>query len=105
MFNVEDFGAIADDNTVNTVAFRNCTNAAREAGGGVVRVPGPGIYHTGAFNLSSHTTLHIDEGATVFGANVIEDYPLIAPLPSYGDDFAASGSIRKKDFLLCVDRH
>lgn len=47
-------------------------------------VVGPGNHTTAPFNLTSGVNLLLEAGATLFGSRQIEDYPLIAPLPSYG---------------------
>jgi hypothetical protein len=63
-----DYGAWGDNRTVNTPAFRAAAAACAGAGTAkqraVVLVP-PGVFLTGAFNLSSHTELRLQRGATV----------------------------------------
>ena len=78
VFNIIDFGAIADGETYNTEAFakaiQNCTNS----GGGTVFVP-KGKYITGAIHLENNVNLHLEEGAEIlFSTNPKDYYPLVA---------------------------
>ena len=50
-------GAVPDNCTDNTAAFRAAASCA-SAGSGEMLVP-PGVWMTGPFNLSSHTTLRV----------------------------------------------
>ncbi|KAF0899609.1 hypothetical protein E2562_020801 [Oryza meyeriana var. granulata] len=83
---VEEFGAVGDGVTSNTAAFRRAVAALEAmAGGGGARleVP-PGRWVTGSFNLTSRFTLFLHHGAFILGSQDPEEWPLIAPLPSYG---------------------
>ncbi|EAZ05322.1 hypothetical protein EE612_041661 [Oryza sativa] len=83
---VEEFGAVGDGVTSNTAAFRRAVAAleARAGGGGArLEVP-PGRWVTGSFNLTSRFTLFLHHGAIILGSQDPEEWPLIAPLPSYG---------------------
>ena len=82
-FDVTAFGARGDNATDNTASFRAAVAAAAQAAPAVVLVPpAPGAYLTGAFNLSSDTTLLVQ--GTVRGISNRSQYPVVAPLPSYG---------------------
>uniref|UniRef100_A0A0D9X3K2 Pectate lyase superfamily protein domain-containing protein n=1 Tax=Leersia perrieri TaxID=77586 RepID=A0A0D9X3K2_9ORYZ len=85
---VEEFGAVGDGVTSNTAAFRRAvaTLEARAAGGGGgarLEVPA-GRWLTGSFNLTSRFTLFLHHGALILASQDPEEWPLIAPLPSYG---------------------
>ncbi|TVU43763.1 hypothetical protein EJB05_10255, partial [Eragrostis curvula] len=87
---VEEFGAVGDGVTSNTAAFRRAVAAleerARAAGGGGgarLEVP-PGRWLTGSFNLTSRFTLFLHDGAVILGSQDPQEWPLVAPLPSYG---------------------
>jgi polygalacturonase len=67
-----DFGAKADGQTLNTNAFAAAARACREAGGGTLLVP-PGVYLTGIFEIFSHTTLRLAEGARLVASPQFED--------------------------------
>ncbi|KAI4379581.1 hypothetical protein MLD38_005859 [Melastoma candidum] len=87
VFNVTEFGAVGDGVTVNTEAFeRAVARIARvgsRGGGGQLNVP-PGKWLTGPFNLTSHMTLFLAEGAVILGIQDQRYWPLMPPLPSYG---------------------
>ena len=76
IFNIVDFGAIADGSSC-TEAFRQAIKACNEAGGGRVLVP-KGDYHTGAIHLLSNVELHLVEGATIkFSTNPKDYLPVV----------------------------
>ncbi|KAJ3689643.1 hypothetical protein LUZ61_018807 [Rhynchospora tenuis] len=84
--NIKDFGAVGDGKTSNTDAFKKAVAALskhEKKGGGMLVVPA-GKWLTGPFNLTSHFTLFLDKGAVILASNNMSDYPLIAPLKSYG---------------------
>eukprot|EP01060_Flectonema_neradi_P040657 TRINITY_DN9360_c0_g1_i1.p1 TRINITY_DN9360_c0_g1~~TRINITY_DN9360_c0_g1_i1.p1 ORF type:complete len:435 (+),score=63.08 TRINITY_DN9360_c0_g1_i1:73-1305(+) len=76
---VSDFGAVGDGKVMNTKAFRSAASSLTE--GGTLIVPS-GQFLTGPFNLTSGTTLEVQ--GVVLGAQDMNEYPIIAPLPSYG---------------------
>uniref|UniRef100_A0A1D1XUS8 Putative polygalacturonase n=1 Tax=Anthurium amnicola TaxID=1678845 RepID=A0A1D1XUS8_9ARAE len=85
-FNLTDFGGVGDGVTLNTAAFERAVGAiARLAGegGGQLNVPA-GVWLTGPFNLTSHMTLFLAEGAVILGVEDEKHWPLMPPLPSYG---------------------
>ncbi|XP_027068208.2 probable polygalacturonase [Coffea arabica] len=85
-FNLTDFGAVGDGVTVNTAAFERAMMAISKRGkkgGGQLNVP-PGYWLTAPFNLTSHLTLFLAEGAEILGINDEKYWPLMPPLPSYG---------------------
>jgi len=63
-FPVTKFGAIGDDNTDCTSAFKKAIEQCHVAGGGRVVVP-KGIYLTGAIHLLSNVNLYISKDAVV----------------------------------------
>ena len=74
VFNIKDFGAIADGKTLNTAAIQGAIDACAENGGGQVIVEG-GVYMFGTIVLHSNIELHIAAGATLLGSPRCEDYP------------------------------
>ena len=80
---VLDFGAVGDNATDCTGAFRAALAAVAAAGGGEVVVPAPGVFKSGPFNLSSNVRLTVD--GTVFGIEDSTLFPRVADLPSYDD--------------------
>ncbi len=73
VFDIRSFGAIGDGQHLNTVAMQRAIDACAARGGGTVHVP-PGKFVTGTVFLKSHTTLHLEPGATLLGSTRLEDY-------------------------------
>nr|POF10593.1 putative polygalacturonase [Quercus suber] len=83
---ITDFGGVGDGKTSNTKAFREAIyriQHLRRRGGTLLYVP-PGVYLTETFNLTSHMTLYLARGAVIKASQDTQNWPLIAPLPSYG---------------------
>ncbi|CAA7056017.1 unnamed protein product [Microthlaspi erraticum] len=87
-----DFGAIGDGKTSNTKAFREAVSKLTPlaADGGVQLIVPPGKWLTGSFNLTSHFTLFIQQGATILASQDESEYPMLPRLPSYPDARFAS---------------
>lgn len=91
VFNLTDFGAVGDNATVNTKAFTKAVAAVAAANGGTLVVP-KGSFVTAPFNLTSKMTLFLDAGAEIRaptaeqlgGGPEFPEWPIIAPMPSYG---------------------
>lgn len=75
-FNVADYGAVGDGETLDTRAIQDCIDAASRAGGGVVSFP-QGIFLSGAIFVKSNVELHIDEGVTIKAVQDDSQYPEI----------------------------
>lgn len=73
VFNVLDFGVVADGATMNTEPIRQAILAAFQNGGGVVYFP-PGNYLTGTIELKDRVTLYLEAGATIHGSKDRKDY-------------------------------
>ena len=43
-----------------------------------------GTWLTAPFNVTSHLTLYFEEGATLLATTLVSDWPIIPPMPSYG---------------------
>nr|XP_010917443.1 probable polygalacturonase [Elaeis guineensis] len=85
-YNITDFGGVGDGVTLNTEAFERAVAAIarhRGRGGGQLNVP-PGVWLTAPFNLTSHMTLFLAEGAEIRGIEDERYWPLMPPVPSYG---------------------
>jgi hypothetical protein len=70
---ITEFGAVGDGRTLNTVPFQNAVFYVRsfaDKGGAQLYVP-RGRWLTGSFNLTSHLTLYLEEGAVIVGAKVM----------------------------------
>lgn len=73
MYNILDYGAIADGVTLNTKAIQNALDACHAAGGGRVYVPA-GTFKTGTIWLRSNVELHLSQGATLLASDNIDDF-------------------------------
>ncbi|KAL4339313.1 hypothetical protein GQ457_08G032490 [Hibiscus cannabinus] len=87
---ITDFGGVGDGKTLNTEAFRTAIyriQQLRGSGGtgtGTLLFVPSGVYLTDSFNLTSHMTLYLAQGAVIKATQDTLNWPLIAPLPSYG---------------------
>lgn len=72
-YNITAFGAVSDTTALSTTAIQTAIDRCTAAGGGTVLVPA-GHYKTGSLFLKSNVTLHLENGATLFGSTDINDY-------------------------------
>lgn len=75
---ITEYGAIADNRTINTAAIQRTIDAAAAAGGGLVLAPPGGVFKTGAISLLSGVYLYLPSGATVLGSSDPADYTSIS---------------------------
>ncbi|KAH9611101.1 hypothetical protein KSS87_023853 [Heliosperma pusillum] len=90
---ITEFGGVGDGTTSNTKAFQAAVahlSQFESDGGSLLFVPA-GKWLTGSFNLTSHFTLFLDRDAVLLASQVLEEWPLIDPLPSYGRGRDAAG--------------
>ncbi|HWZ91122.1 MAG TPA: glycoside hydrolase family 28 protein, partial [Polyangiaceae bacterium] len=73
VFDVRDFGAVADGKTKNTAAIRRAIAEAVTAGGGSVLIP-KGRFVTGPIVLKSNINLYLAEGAEIVFSRDFADY-------------------------------
>ena len=78
------YGAVGDNVTDNTAAFRAALTAVAGAGGGEVLVPA-GIFKTGPFNLTSDVTLTVV--GTAWALENSSAFPRVQTPPSYLSSF------------------
>ncbi|CAM3404815.1 glycoside hydrolase family 28 protein [Flavobacterium chungbukense] len=76
IYNINDFGAVADGKTLNTVAFQKAIQKCAVNGGGQVLVPN-GKYLTGAIHLESNVNLHLEDNAEILFSFNPKDYPIV----------------------------
>jgi polygalacturonase len=75
-FNITKFGAVGNNKTDNTEAFRKAIAACVQSAGGRVVVPA-GEFLTGAIELKSNVNLHVSKGATIRFTHDTSKYPLV----------------------------
>ncbi len=73
MFDILDYGAVADGTTLNTQAIQNAIDACHSAGGGRVMVPA-GVFKTGTLWLRSNVELYLTMGAVLLASDCMDDY-------------------------------
>jgi polygalacturonase len=66
-YNVRDFGAIGDGQTINTDAISRAIEEAVKHGGGTVFFPA-GNYLSYSIHLQNNISLYLDQGAVLVGA-------------------------------------
>lgn len=76
VFNILDFGAVADGQTPNTQAIQAAIDRAHQSGGGVVLFPA-GTYLSGSIYLKSNVELRLTDGVTLLGSTRRFDYDKI----------------------------
>ena len=64
-YNILDFGAVAEEENDNSLAFQAAINRCAENGGGYVIVPSNMKFMTGPFSLKSNVTLHVETNAVI----------------------------------------
>lgn len=74
VFDVRNFGAKPDGQTLCTTNIQHAINVCAASGGGVVDLPG-GSYVSGTLTLRSHVELRIEKSAILLGSTNLEDYP------------------------------
>lgn len=76
VYNVKDFGAVADGKTSNTAAFEKAIKKCAAEGGGKVLVPN-GKYLTGPIHLESNVNLHLEDQAEILFSTDFKEYFLV----------------------------
>lgn len=73
VYNIKDYGAIADGKTVNSASIQKTIDVCSAAGGGRVYVPA-GVFITGTIHLKSNINLYLETGAVLMGSPKLSDY-------------------------------
>lgn len=76
IFNIVEFGAVADSITLNTKAFADAIAACAKNGGGIVLVP-KGSFLTGPIHLDNNVNLHLVAGSEILFSTNLQDYPIV----------------------------
>jgi len=72
---ITDFGAVADDATINTRAIQSTIDHLAARGGGTVVVPA-GVFVSGALFLKPGVHLHLDQGAVIKCSTDMKNFPV-----------------------------
>lgn len=72
---IKDFGAVADDSTINTKAIQATIDHVASGGGGTVVVP-QGIFVSGALFLKPKVNLHLENGAVLKCSTDMANFPV-----------------------------
>ena len=83
MYNITQFGAVADAKTLNTLAIQKAIDTCAARGGGRVMVP-KGTFLSGSIRLKTGVELHITEGGILLGSTLHKDYKNDNPDGWYG---------------------
>jgi polygalacturonase len=75
MYSIADYGAVADDSTINTEVIQQLIDNISQEVGGVIVVP-KGTFKSGALFFKPGTHLHVEEGGILKGSDDITDYPI-----------------------------
>lgn len=85
MVNISEFRALeSDSNDDDTESFEAAIRYIHEQGGGRLLVHGPAEYRIRPINLTSHLVLLVGANTTIKAIDDPSRWPLIPPLPSYG---------------------
>ncbi|UCC97383.1 MAG: right-handed parallel beta-helix repeat-containing protein [Phycisphaerales bacterium] len=73
VYDIRDYGAAGNGQTLDTPAIQKAIEACEAAGGGQVLFP-PGRYLSGTVHLKSRVTLYLEAGATLVGTKSLDQY-------------------------------
>lgn len=109
VFNVRDYGAAGDGKADDTWAFEAALGAIRKRGGGVLYVEGKslgfdGLYLIRPINLTSNLHVVLAEKASILGVQDEDSWPLLQPLPSYGQG-RGGGAMRRSSLFQGIHVH
>jgi polygalacturonase len=87
---VADFGAVGDNATDCTRAFRAALAAVAAVGGGEVVVPAGGLFKTGPVNLTSNVRLTVNGEMWALETTNTSVWPKVPVVPTYATTFPAT---------------
>lgn len=91
-FDIRDYDAIGDGQTLNTRAIQKAIDECSR-NGGTVHIPA-GTFLTGTLVLKSNVALYLDHGAILLGSTHEKDYPVAIPdYRSYTDNYVVRSLI------------
>ena len=91
-YNLLDFGAKGDGNTLDTGALQAAIDACTKDQGGTVLVPA-GTFLIGSVEMKSNVTLHIAAGGKLLGTADGKQYHAVDAIPLHGDTTLEDGNV------------
>jgi len=73
VYDIREYGAVPDGNTLCSGAFRRAIEDCHAQGGGTIRVP-EGDWLTGPIHMQSNTCLHLERGALIRFSTQFDNY-------------------------------
>lgn len=98
-YNIRDFGAVGDGQTIDSPAINRAIEVAAEQGGGVVYVPA-GTYACYSIRLKSRIHLYLEMGATILAAAHTDSTGYDAPEENPHDKYQDFGHSHWKNSLI-----
>ncbi len=92
IYNVRDFGAKGDGNTLDTAAVQAAIDACNKDQGGTVLVPA-GVFVIGTIEMKSNVTLHIAQSGKLLGSDDGKQYHAADAIPLSGDSTLGDGNV------------
>ena len=92
VYNIRDFGAKGDGQTLDTAAVQAAIDACNKDQGGTVLVP-VGTFVIGSVEMKSNVTLHISAGGKLFGSGDGKQYHAVDAIPLFGDSTLGDGNV------------
>jgi len=97
IYDITEYGAIGDGETLTTRAIQDAIDACAEKGGGTIYFPA-GTFLSGTIYLKNNIRLYLEPGAILLGSTNVEDYPLNKTrFPSGSDRYVARALIWGED--------
>lgn len=91
-YNIRDFGAKGDGQTLDTEAIQKAIDACNKDMGGTVLVPA-GIFVTGTLEMKSNVTLHIAAQGKLLGTADGKQYHAADAIPTTGEHTMGDGNV------------
>jgi Glycosyl hydrolases family 28 len=91
VYNVRDFGAKGDGQSLDTAAIQAAIDRCAGDGGGTVLLP-QGVFLTGAIELKSNVTFHLAASSKLLGSADGKHYHAIDAIPLHGDSTLEDGN-------------
>ena len=81
MYNVKDFGALGNGESLDSVSIQKAIDECAQNGGGTVFIPA-GKYRCGTMHFKSHVHIELEKGATILGSTDVTDFDPLEENPS-----------------------